>query len=275
MIKKVLLSLDVEEFDIPEEYGQDIGLDEKIGVSTEGLVRVLDLLDGLDITATCFTTVFYAESQPAIIERLSSRHEIASHGFFHSNFRSGDLRRSRLELERICGRKVCGFRQPRLEDVDCKAVADAGYSYNSSENPIWLPGRYMRFFKPRRPYFSEGLLNIPISASPVIRYPFFWLSFKNSPLWLFKNMSRWTLRTDGYLNIFFHPWEFSDLSGWQLPFYVKRPCGKEMLGKVHDYLAWLKELAEFTTFSAFAGTFENNKKSVEPLKNEHGRFYGC
>lgn len=262
MIKKVLLSLDVEEFDIPEEYGQSVGPDEKIRVSTEGLISVLDLLDELDLTVTCFTTVYYAQNEPDLMRRISARHEIASHGFFHSNFRPGDLLRSRLELEEICGKKVLGFRQPRFEDVDHKALIDAGYTYNSSENPIWLPGRYMHFFRPRLPYFSGELLNLPISASPAIRYPFFWLSFKNSPLWLFRNMSRWTLRTDGYLNIFFHPWEFSDLGAWRLPSYVKRPCGKKMLKKVEDYLVWLRDRAEFTTCSAFAETFGAGRKNV-------------
>jgi len=273
MIKKVLLSLDVEEFDIPEEYGQSVGQDALIRVSTEGLIRVLDLLAQLDLTVTCFTTAYYAENKPDIMQSVSARHEVASHGFFHSNVRSGDLIRSRLQLERICGVKVLGFRQPRLGDVDRKALLEAGYRYDSSENPIWLPGRYMRFFRPRLPYFSGDLLNLPISASPLIRYPFFWLSFKNSPLWLFRNMSRWTLRTDGYLNIFFHPWEFSDLEAWRLPSYVKSPCGEKMLKKVKDYLVWLKDRAEFTTCSAFTETLGAERKNARGRPDSTGPFH--
>lgn len=256
MIRKVLLSLDVEEFDIPEEYGQKVDEESKIRVTSEGLVRVLDLFDTLDITATCYTTVYFVQNQPALMQKIIARHELASHGYYHSKFSAGDLLQSRRELERLSGRKISGFRRSRFEAVDPVELLAAGYSYNSSENPIWLPGRYMNFFKPRLPYFSGGLLNLPISASPIIRYPFFWLSFKNSPLWLFRLMSRWTLDTDGYLNIFFHPWEFSDLSMWRLPAPVKRLDGDKMLQKLGSYLTWLKRRAEFTTSGAFTEDFK-------------------
>lgn len=260
MIRRVLLSLDVEEFDIPEEYGEKVDPSERIRVSSEGLTRVLDLFERLDLTVTCFTTAYFAENEPALMKRIIDRHELASHGFSHDNLRPGDPLRSRLELEKLSGKKVCGFRSPRFKAVDQGEILAAGYTYNSSENPIWLPGRYMRFFKPRLPYFSGGLLNLPISASPVIRYPFFWLSFKISPLWLYKKLSGWTLKRDGYLNIFFHPWEFSDLSAWKLPAPVKHPDGEKMLKKLETYLLWLKDRAEFSTCGAFAETFRNAAK---------------
>jgi len=257
MIKKVLFSLDVEEFDIPEEYGQKIDPSDKIQISSNGLVRVLDLLEKLDISITCFTTVFFAKSRPDLIERIISKHELASHGLVHVKFHSEDLLLSRLELERLSGRKVRGFRRPRLKAVDHSDILNAGYAYNSSENPIWLPGRYMNLFKPRLPYLAGNLVNLPVSASPVIRYPFFWISFKNSPLWFFKKMSHWTLERDGYLNIFFHPWEFTNLDKWRLPVTVKRLSGETMLARLENYLLWLKSRAEFTTCLAFAETFHH------------------
>ncbi len=260
MIKWILLNLDVEEFDIPEEYGQMVDPMDKIRVSSEGLAPVLDLLEKLDIRITCFTTVYFAQNQPSLIKRIIQRHELASHGYFHSKFQPDNLRSSRLELERLSGRKVYGFRRPRLEAADGGEVFSAGYVYDSSVNPIWLPGRYMNLFKPRVPYLSNGILNLPISTSPIIRYPLFWLSFKNSPLWLFKCMSGWALQTDGYLNIFFHPWEFSDLSNWRLPPFVKRSSGREMLARLEKYLVWLKTQAEFITCSAFAEMFYKQNK---------------
>jgi hypothetical protein len=91
-----------------------------------------------------------------------------------------------------------GFRGPKLGAVCHSEILLAGCSYNSCENPIWLPGRSMNLLKPRLPYLSDGLLNLPVSANPVIRYPLFWVSF-NPPHWLFKAMSAWALNTDGYL----------------------------------------------------------------------------
>jgi hypothetical protein len=260
MIKKILLSLDVEEFDIPEEYGQKVDDLTKIRVSAEGLTLLLDLLEELNLTITCFTTVYFAQRQPALMERIIRRHELASHGVKHATFNTGDLLASRLELEKLSGSHVHGFRRPRLKIVDSSEVLAAGYSYNSSENPIWLPGRYMHFFRPRLPYLSGDLVNLPVSTSPIIRYPLFWLSFKNSPLGMFKKMSAWALESGGYLNIFFHPWEFVDLSAWRLPASVKRLSGMKMLSKLSAYLLWLKDRAEFTTCAAFAESFRKAKR---------------
>jgi hypothetical protein len=260
MTKWILMSLDVEEFDIPEEYGQVVNASDKIKISSEGLRRVLDLFDKLDITITCFTTVNFAQNQPQSVKRIIKKHELASHGYFHSKFHPDNLRSSRLELERLSGKKVYGFRQPRFEAVDERELFSAGYVYNSSENPIWLPGRYMNLFRPRLPYLSNDILNLPISTSPLIRYPLFWLSFKNSPLWLFKCMSRWALETDGCVNIFFHPWEFNDLSHWRLPIFIKRSSGIKMLAKLEEYLIWLKPQAEFIPCSSFADMFLKRDK---------------
>ncbi len=264
MARKVLLSLDVEEFDIPEEYGQTVDRESMFRVTGEGLTRVLDLLDGLGITATCYTTASFAQNQPVLLQRILAGHELASHGYYHSKFSSGDLLQSRLELERLSGATVKGFRSPRFRPVDPAAVLAAGYTYSSSENPIWLPGRYINIFRPRLPNYSGRLLNLPISASPIVRYPFFWLSFKNSPLWLYRLMSLWTLNTDGYLNIFFHPWEFTDLGMWRLPAMVRRPDGERMLEKLEQYLSWLRGQAEFTTSASFAEYFRQQRQGHEP-----------
>jgi len=64
MNKVVLLSFDVEEFDIPEEYGQILNEREKFRVSLKGLEPILQLLERLNIRATFFTTA-------SIIRRLS------------------------------------------------------------------------------------------------------------------------------------------------------------------------------------------------------------
>jgi hypothetical protein len=62
-IKRVLLSLDVEEFDLPREYGLSISPAEEISVTSHGLTAVLDLLEGMDITVTCFMTVRFARER--------------------------------------------------------------------------------------------------------------------------------------------------------------------------------------------------------------------
>ena len=60
MNKNILLSFDVEEFDIPEEYGQKLEDKVKFEVSLQGLQTVTDLLDQLDVQVTFFVTANFA-----------------------------------------------------------------------------------------------------------------------------------------------------------------------------------------------------------------------
>lgn len=251
--RQILLSFDLEEFDLPLELGQQIDQTQQMRVGREGLEAVLAMLARAQVSATFFTTANFADHHRQLMQVVATNHEIASHGYWHSTFQEADLQRSRKTLEDIVGRPVRGFRRARFAETDRAAIERAGYSYNSSENPIWLPGRYNRFFKPRRPYLTGHLLNVPISASPVVRFPLFWLSFKNLPVAMMKPALSVTLAADKYLNIFFHPWEFADLSEFDLPHVVKRRYGQAMVERAELYLAWLKRRGQFVTFTQFDG----------------------
>lgn len=253
--KKILLSFDLEEFDIPEEYGQKISDWIKIRVSLRGLKKVTELLDKLNVTATFFVTANFAKHNRKLIKELAEKHEIASHGFCHSSFSLGDLKESKMFLEKIAGQEIRGLRIPKLMECGEREIVNAGYSYNSSMNPTFIPGRYNNFFKQRKANYSNKLFNIPISVTPIIRFPLFWLSFKNLPLRIYEFLSGITLSSDKYLNIFFHPWEFTNISSFNLPNYIKKDSGKKMLRKLEKYLIWLKSKGEFITFSEFQEDF--------------------
>lgn len=247
--KRIFLSFDIEEFDVPLEYGRSIDMPEQFRVSALGLEAILDLLDRLAIPATFFITAHFAQNHPDAIARIAKTHEIASHGFYHAQFDVADLAASRQVLQQLTGQAVVGFRMARLQPVDDRAIATAGYRYNSSLNPTWLPGRYNHLAKPRRPNWSGPVLNIPVSVTPLIRFPLFWLSFKNLPLGLYKLLSAWTLRCDRDLNLYFHPWEFVAIGAYGLPSYISRRSGPAMLQRLEDYLIWLKQKGHFVTFS--------------------------
>jgi peptidoglycan/xylan/chitin deacetylase (PgdA/CDA1 family) len=48
----ILLSFDIEEFDMPFEYGKSLGFDEQLAISTEGTLAILDILREANIKAT-------------------------------------------------------------------------------------------------------------------------------------------------------------------------------------------------------------------------------
>ena len=250
----VLLSFDVEEFDVPEEYGQALPDAVKFQVSHQGLLAVLALLEELGIRATFFTTAYFAQHHADLIRAIAQTHEIASHGFYHSAFEVADLARSKQTLEAISQTAIAGFRMARLQKVEDHAIAGAGYTYNSSVNPTYLPGRYNNLAQPRTAHYAGALLNIPVSVTPVVRFPLFWLSFKNLPLSLYQWASAYTLRSDHYLSLYFHPWEFADLREFPLPGYIKRHAGLPMVRRLRRYLTWLQPQAEFITYAEFSSS---------------------
>jgi len=256
-MKTVLLSFDLEEFDMPLEYGKSIQFADQIKVSSEGATTILDLLLRHDIKATFFSTVVFATHARVVIKRIIDEgHELASHGYYHSAFEENHLLESKEELERLSGNPIEGFRMARMMPVNDMAIEEAGYIYNSSLNPVYLPGRYNNFFKPRTKFVTGNLIHLPASATPIIRIPLFWLSFHNFPLWLYKAFCSRTINHDGYLNTYFHPWEFTDLTNpsYGLPGFVSTNSGKEMVDRFQDLINWMKGKAyTFTTIRNFLG----------------------
>ena len=254
MNRYVLLSFDVEEFDMPLEYDFPVTDDEQMRVGKSGLDAIAPVLSDKNIVATLFTTANFAVRFPAAIKLLAQQHEIASHTFYHSRFENVHLALSKKTLEDISGTRVTGLRMPRMRKVDMTAVKEAGYLYDSSVNPTWLPGRYNNLHLPRTAYYEEGIVRVPASVSPNLRIPLFWLSFKNFPLWLFRKLVLQTLRKDGYVCLYFHPWEFTDIADYGLPAYTKRLHGEPLLDRLTRLVAGLKQHADFISMQQYIQT---------------------
>jgi len=258
----ITLGFDVEEFDMPLEYGKTLPFTEQLSISTTGTLLVLDLLKEADIKATFFCTAHYALHQPEVILRIVNEgHEIASHGYYHSEFKPQHLEQSKLLLEKITGQPVTGYRMARMMPVDESEIAKAGYQYNSSINPTWIPGRYNNLKKPRKWFFDEGVLQIPASVSARLRFPLFWLTFHNLPMSAIKRMSAGAIKKDGYLNLYFHPWEFTDLDNpakFGFPSYVSKNSGQPFANRLKDFIKWaqLKNYTFARTCDFAAGIIE-------------------
>lgn len=243
MDRYVLLSFDVEEFDMPLEYDFNISVEDQMRIGRQGLEAIDPVLK--EVSTTLFTTANFADHHPDLIRELAARHEIASHTYYHTAYKDEDLLASRLRLEEISGQKVTGLRMPRMRKVLMDAVAAAGYQYDSSINPTYLPGRYNNLHLPRTVYKDQGMTRIPASVSPGLRIPLFWLSFKNMPYFVFKSLCLQTLRKDGYICLYFHPWEFTNINQLGLPGYTRRWCGAALTERLQRLVKDLKKEAAF------------------------------
>ena len=247
----ILLSFDVEEFDLPLEYNHIIDPGEQMLIGNKGLMEILPLLQQKELTTTLFTTANFAQHYPDIIKELAAKHEIGSHTFYHSSFKTADLESSRNVLENIAGKPVTGLRMPRMLSIDNLDIQRAGYLYNSSLNPTWLPGRYNHLNKPRTVFKDDNLICLPVSVTPNFRIPLFWLSFKNLPYALFRKLALQTLKKDGYLSLYFHPWEFIDLSAYRIPGYIKRHGNKALLNRLTQLIRDLSNEGDFISIQEY------------------------
>lgn len=256
----LLLSFDVEEFDMPLEYGHNISFEEQMYIGKKGLDALSPIINNTAHRFTLFTTAQYAIHDSERIRQLALHHEIASHTYYHSSFQESDLLNSRLKLEEICGKPVTGLRMPRMREVSVNEVKKAGYAYDSSVNPIWLPGRYNKLHVSRTLYKEEGLDRLPAGTSRFLRIPFFWLAFKNMPLKVFRLLLLDTLRNDGYCCLYFHPWEFVSLKKYTMPFYTRKPDGIEMLDRLVKLIQSIEHEVRFITIAEFL-ELERNRQS--------------
>ncbi|NBY25610.1 MAG: DUF3473 domain-containing protein [Chitinophagaceae bacterium] len=251
MSHSIYLTFDLEEFDIPLEYGKLIPSSEQLEIGYSAMPALHSLLQKEGITATYFVTGNFASHYPSLLQELATENEIASHSFYHTGFQPGDLRKSKDTIENIINKEITGLRMPRMKILNPQEILKAGFKYDSSIHPTFLPGRYNNFNLPRLPYWDDTLLRIPASVSPILRFPLFWLSFKNFPLNLYLQMVKKTLKKDGALVLYFHPWEFANIKNYNLPKYISTPCGVTLLKKLQLLINSLKEIGNFKQMNLY------------------------
>ena len=239
----IYLSFDIEEFDMPKEYGYEIDFERQITISQEGLTKILALLEKYNVKATFFSTVVFAQNSNKLITQLLEQgHELASHTYYHSAFENQDLLSSKKTLEELFGVQIQGLRMPRMAEISSEEVKKAGYLYNSSVNPTFLPGRYNKLHISKCFYKENDLWQIPTAVS-CFRIPLFWLSFHNFPLWIYHFLLSKAVHSIGYATLYFHPWEFTDLhqKEFNFPSYVMRNSGEQMCDRFEKLLQFIQK----------------------------------
>ena len=114
----------------------------------------------------------------------------------------------------------------------------------------------MHLSEPRTCFMTGKLLQIPASVTPWIRFPLFWLSCHDLPMWLYQSLVNRVLKHDGYFVTYFHPWEFYPLGEhpeFKMPFIIRNHSGKGMEERLDMLIRNLKEKGyPFMTYSEFA-----------------------
>jgi peptidoglycan/xylan/chitin deacetylase (PgdA/CDA1 family) len=253
--KTIQLTFDLEEFDIPLEYGQKIGMQEQLEIGMQGLQNLLPILEKHQVTATFFTTAHFAIHYPEVIKKLAETYEIASHANTHTGFKPDDYLLSKIALEMIIRKPIHGFRMPRLAKVDIMALKKAGYFYDSSIHPTWIPGRYNHRHLPTNITHQNNISIIPCAVSGNwFRVPLFWLAFKNFPLWFYNFCIASCLAKNNFACVYFHPWEYADIGSYELPNIVKKVNGTQLLHKLDLFIAVQKSRGVvFTTMMDLMG----------------------
>jgi len=242
----VLLSFDIEEFDYPRERGADISVDDGVKVSAEGLEKILKILKNTGVRATFFVTGNFANRRPDLVKRMIREgHEVAAHGVNHFAPQKADIEGAKKILEPIAGEAVVGWRQPRMQKIDYQELAKRGYKYDSSTNPAFIPGRYNNLHMPRKPYCVGGsakILEIPTAVATIFRIPLFWLALHLFPFWLYNLLAKISLRETGKLAIYFHPWEFTNLTKFNVvPWYIRKNCDEKLVVRLEKLINSLKK----------------------------------
>lgn len=186
----------------------------------EGAPRLLALLAEKGVLATFFTLGEVARRYPDTMRRIADAgHEIGCHGDTHKRFGAMSENEARQDLEtatktlREFG-PVTSFRAPNLDfpDAFLPILKALGYSLDSSQ-AAYKPHKG----HPGRPSRKGGILRVPASTMPsVVRLP----GFLRAPVL--------HLLRDPVV-LFFHPWEFVDVTGEPIPFDCRYRTGEPAL----------------------------------------------
>lgn len=186
--------------------------------------RVLDLFAEAQVKATCFVLGWVAERSPELVSAIvDAGHELASHGYAHRKVSeqspaafAEDVYRARAILEDLGGVAVRGYRAPSFsiganEWWAFDRLAEAGYRYSSSLNPI-RHDHYGLPAAPRHPFrpTDADLIEVPVATLAIgWRIPCGGGGyFRLLPYAFSRACLRHVGRRDRLpITFYFHPWE--------------------------------------------------------------------
>ena len=174
---------------ITVDVEKDLGsVDSFYGID-EGLPLILDILDRNNIKATFFISgeiVKYLEKNRFIEKIAKAKHEIASHGYHHWDYRNYTFNEVKYEisisrdiLTNYSDEEIIGFRAPqfRIGEKIIKALKELNFKYDSSvPEPYSFSGasllRNVKIsYKEIENFEKNGIKEFQVSSVPLIRFP--------------------------------------------------------------------------------------------------------
>lgn len=173
---KNIMSVDLEDYYCDLPFSTWNKYEDRVVSSTE---VILELFEKYNVKATFFTLGYIAERHPELIEEIKSKgHEIASHGYSHTDIRKmnkegfeADLLKSLKVLETLYGEKILGFRAPffsiNKQNFWVFDILKKYLKYDSSVFPVKTP-LYGIPDAPRFPYKMSD--DDPLKEDPHSRF---------------------------------------------------------------------------------------------------------
>lgn len=123
-----------------------------------------------------------------------------------------------------------------------KTLKEAGLLYDNSLRPTYVPGRYCNIFRSRELYKENGIVEVPVTVTPIFRFPFSCFWFRILGVTHAKLCTNFTYFSHDYINIYFHNWEFGNITNFSLKWPYKlliRNMGDKMDFYFKLYLQWV------------------------------------
>ena len=224
-MSEFLLSFDVEDWFHAHNLKSAVSRDEWDDCEfrvEQNTLRILDLLDDHDTTATFFVLGWVADRVPDVVRAIDERgHEIASHGYNHRLLYEQSREEMRADLERsldvlgeLTDQRIRGYRAPSFSITDeaVDALADLGFAYDSSSFPVSGHDRYGSLSARSSETFAEldgGLVEAQLPKLGTGRFGVPWAGggyFRFVPYPVYRRGVERIARSRDFI-FYLHPWE--------------------------------------------------------------------
>lgn len=236
----ILLSFNIINPEISEKNKGLVSEEELLKITSEGTLKILEILEKNLLQATFFVEISLVEKMPELLKIIVKKgHELA---LLNKNSYQSEIEKTKSLAEEIVGKTINGLRQFPEKRVSSELVKSMKFIYRSP-----LDYANIFFFKntleKKIAQEENGIMVIPESVSPYSRLPYNDFTFQMIPLFFYKSMINETLQKDEYVMIYLNSWQFVELNDekFGLPFYRKYNLGIEMESKLDRFLKYLED----------------------------------